>query len=47
MLRLVQLLLYLAGSFATSIHTKSGGGWDPNGLNTPEGDLHGNLDPNG
>lgn len=47
MLRLVQLLLYLAGSFATSIHMKSGGGWDPDGLNAPAGDLTGNLDPNG
>jgi hypothetical protein len=47
MLRLVLLLLYLAGSFATSSHTKSGGGWDPNGVNAPDGDLHGNLDPNG
>ncbi len=47
MLRLVLLLLYLAGSFATSSHTKIGGGLDPNGLTAPDGDLHGNLDPNG
>ena len=47
MLRLVLLLLYLAGSFATSSHTKSGGGLDPDGLNALAGDLTGNLDPNG
>ena len=46
MLRLVQLLLYLAGSFATSIHTESGGGWDPDGLK-PTLDSGGGLDPNG
>jgi len=47
MLRLVLLLLYLAGSFAASSHTKIGGGLDPNGLTASDGDLHGNLDPNG
>lgn len=53
MLRLVLLLLYLAGSFSTSSQMKIGGGWDPNGLtaparpSTPTVDSGGGLDPNG
>ena len=46
MLRLVLLLLYLAGSFAISSHTKIGGGWDPNGLK-PTLDIGGGWDPDG
>jgi hypothetical protein len=50
MLRLVLLVLYLAAS--VSAHTKSGGGWDPDGLSAPTPppstvDIGGGLDPNG
>jgi len=53
MLRLVLLLLSLAGPFWTSTHSKTGGGWDPNGLHaqappaTPTGDIGGGWDPDG
>ena len=49
MLRLVLLLLYLAGSFAVFGRTEGGGGWDPLGLNapTPQVDGGGGLDPLG
>jgi hypothetical protein len=49
MLRLVLLLLYLAGSFAVSGRTEIGGGWDPDGLNAPPPttDSGGGWDPDG
>lgn len=47
MLRLVLLVLALAAPFWAS--TDIGGGWDPNGLNTPPPttDAGGGWDPNG
>jgi hypothetical protein len=49
MLRLLLLVLYLIASYS-SVQTKTGGGWDPNGLTAPTpptADEGGGLDPNG
>ena len=47
MLRLVLLLLYLAASFSAPIHTKGGGGLDPDGLTAQTPDGGGGWDPDG